>query len=398
MAVLTQARVMVCFGTRPEVIKLTPVIDKLGASSTLAPFVVTTAQHREMLDQMLASFAIVPDADLDLMRPSQVLAELTGAAVTAIAAVIERARPDALVVQGDTTTAMCAALAGFYAGVPVGHVEAGLRSHNPRAPFPEEVNRRIVSQIATWHFCPTETAAENLRAENHDHTTIEVTGNTIVDALIATRSRLAARQGPLTSSSQDLRRRRILVTLHRRETQGESQLELCRMLARVARDQPDVEVVLPVHLSPAVRASVLPALSGRPNVLLSEPLGYEEFVELMAGSHLIVTDSGGIQEEASALGVPVVVMRDATERPEVIVAGSARLSGTDPTEVERDIRAILADRELHARMAGAGCPYGDGKAAKRIVARLERDLVRVPMLPRAPSERSSGGLEPSEVS
>jgi UDP-N-acetylglucosamine 2-epimerase len=397
MGVLAQARVMVCFGTRPEVIKLAPVIHRLDHSSTLAPLVVTTAQHREMLDQMLGSFAIVPDVDLDLMRPNQRLAELTGAAVAAISNVIERARPDALVVQGDTTTAMCAALAGFYSGVPVGHVEAGLRSHDPRAPFPEEVNRRIVSQIATWHFCPTEGAAENLRAENHDRGTIEVTGNTIVDALIATRGRLATRHRP-PGPSPDPRTRRILVTLHRRETQGESQRELCRMLARIAGDADDIEVVLPVHLSPAVRASVLPMLSGRPNVLLSEPLDYEEFVGLMAGSHLIVTDSGGIQEEASALGVPVVVMRDTTERPEVIVAGCARLSGTDPRAVERDIKAILGDLELHARMASAGCPYGDGHAAMRIVARLERDVARSLARAADVGPQPGAGLEPTEVS
>ncbi|MGI8411709.1 MAG: non-hydrolyzing UDP-N-acetylglucosamine 2-epimerase [Solirubrobacteraceae bacterium] len=363
-------RVMVCFGTRPEVIKLAPVIRALRSSRALEAYTVTTAQHREMLDQALQSFMLTIDEDLDLMRPRQGLAQLTSVAVSALAEVLQRAAPDVLIVQGDTTTAMCAALAGFYAGVPVGHVEAGLRSGDRRAPFPEEVNRRIVSQLASWHFCPTAGAAENLRAEQHDPGAVLFTGNTIVDALQFILGEALAT--PVTMPAPGVRR--ILVTLHRRETQGERQRELCRMLARVASELEAVEILFPVHLSPSVRTVVMPELSRAANVALLEPLGYPEFIHVMASSHLIVTDSGGVQEEAPSLGVPVLVMRDTTERPEGILAGCARLSGTDPRAVERDIRALLSHPALHDQMTGSPNPYGDGQAAQRIVACLERDL------------------------
>ncbi|GAC1320586.1 MAG: UDP-N-acetylglucosamine 2-epimerase (non-hydrolyzing) [Thermoleophilaceae bacterium] len=366
-------RVMVCFGTRPEAIKVAPVIDALRACDALDAITVTTAQHREMLDQMLASFEIVPDLDLGLMRPRQDLAQLTARAVAALGEVMAKHMPDAVLVQGDTTTAFCAALAAFYAGIPVGHVEAGLRTKNPRDPFPEEINRRLVAPLARWHFCPTERSADNLLAEGAGRDEVLVTGNTVIDALFATAER------PLTESQE--RRlpakraaRRILVTLHRRETQGAAQRELCRMLARVA-SRPDVEVVFPVHMSPAVRESVETELGGLDSVHLTEPLDYPTFVHALRTADLVVTDSGGIQEEAPSFGVPVLVMRETTERPEGVSAGCVRLSGTDPLAVERDIVRLLDTPEAYRRMSQAANPYGDGRAAQRIVARLRRDLV-----------------------
>ncbi len=369
-------RVMVCFGTRPEVIKLAPVIRLLERDASLSVTTVTTAQHREMLDQMLRVFAIEPDLDLGLMRANQDLAALTGRAVAALGEAIADDRPAAVLVQGDTTTAFCAALAAFYAGVPVGHVEAGLRSGDMRNPFPEELNRRLVSIAARWHFCPTTTAAENLLAEGVGQENVLVTGNTVIDALLATAGR------PLDGVERSrflpprLGRRRILVTLHRRETQGSVHRELSRMLARVAR-RPDVDILLPMHLSPAVREAVTSELSGRSGVRLVEPLEYPVFVHALRTSYLVVTDSGGVQEEAPTFDVPVLVMRETTERPEGVAAGCARVSGIDPLQLERDIHELLDEPAVHARMAAAPSPYGDGRAAPRIVSRLRQDLCEV---------------------
>lgn len=367
-------RVMVCFGTRPEVVKLAPVVARLQGVPGLDVLSVTTAQHREMLDQMLTTFGVIPDVDLGLMRPGQDLAGLTGRAVQALGAVIADAQPDAVIVQGDTTTAFCAALAAFYAGVPVAHVEAGLRTANPRSPFPEEINRRLVAPLAHWHFCPTPRSAENLRSEGICDDQILVTGNTVIDALLRTA------QDPLTAEEQSLLppkrgKRRILVTLHRRETQGETQRELCRVLASVAR-RSDVEVIFPVHLSPAVRDSAFAELAGRDGVLLIDPLPYRPFVHLLRSADLIVTDSGGIQEEAPSFSVPVLVTRDTTERPEGVEAGCARLSGTTPEQLHADITELLDDAAAYERMARPSNPYGDGRAAQRIVNRLTADLVR----------------------
>jgi UDP-N-acetylglucosamine 2-epimerase (non-hydrolysing) len=364
------AKVLVCFGTRPEIIKLAPVIDELRRSATLDALTVTTGQHREMLDQMLDVFGIVPDLDLELMRPSQDLAALTGRAIMELGAAVATYEPAAVVVQGDTTTAMCAALAGFYADVPVAHVEAGLRTNDPRRPFPEEINRRLVAQLARWHFCPTWVSAENLMLAGVDSSSIQVTGNTVIDALLATLNRRHLASTPLPPR---LGRRRILVTLHRRETQGESQRLLCAMLAELAQ-RPDVDVLFPVHMSPAVRASVQAELHGRDGVHLMEPLDYRTFVHALRTSYLVLTDSGGIQEEAPALDVPVLVMRDKTERPEGIEAGSAVLCGTDPEGVKADVIRLLDDPIAYEAMAGAPNPYGDGTAARRIVRRLEGDL------------------------
>lgn len=363
---------MVCFGTRPEVVKLAPVIRCLAAEPRLGLFTVTTGQHREMLDQMLDTFAITPDLDLGLMRPRQGLGELAARAIGELSKVIDKHRPSAVLVQGDTTTAFCAALVAFYADVPVGHVEAGLRTHDRHNPFPEEINRRLVAPLARWHFCPTKRSAANLLAERVPVADIFLTGNTVVDAL---RQTADASLAPAEHSLLPAKRapRRILVTLHRRETQGATQQALCRMLADIA-GRSDVEIVFPVHLSPAVRASVFAELGDRPNVHLIDPLPYRPFVHLLRSADIIVTDSGGIQEEAPSFGVPVLVMRETTERPEGVEAGCARLSGTEPAGVGADIQTLLDDPHAYRVMAQAANPYGDGHAAERIVSQLVTDL------------------------
>lgn len=367
------AKVLVCFGTRPEVIKLAPVIEQLHGCESLEPLMVTTGQHREMLDQMLDVFGIVPDVDHGLMRPCQALAELTGRAVIELGAAVATHEPAAVVVQGDTTTAMCAALAAFYAEVPVAHVEAGLRTNDPRRPFPEEINRRLVAQLARWHFCPTWRSAENLVLAGVDSNSVHVTGNTVIDALLSTLNGSRSRPAALPPRWG---RRRILVTLHRRETHGEPQRRLCRMLAELAQ-RSDLDVLFPVHMSPAVRASVRAELRARDRVYLTEPLDYVTFVRALQTSYLVLTDSGGIQEEAPALDVPVLVMRDKTERPEGVDAGCAVLCGTDPEGVKAHAIRLLDDPIAYQAMAGAPNPYGDGTAARQIVGRLEHDLAAV---------------------
>jgi UDP-N-acetylglucosamine 2-epimerase (non-hydrolysing) len=359
--------VMVCFGTRPEVVKLARVIHRLDARG-LPVVCVATGQHREMLDQMLDAFDLVPDFDLDLMTPDQQLADLTGRAVVAIGQIIDLVRPRAVLVQGDTTTAMCAALAAFYARVPVGHVEAGLRTGDLDSPFPEEANRRLIGQLARWHFCPTEVGRANLRREGVADASIAVTGNTGIDAARWTAARIGLDRAPRADG-----RRRALETMHRRESQGHRQREIGRMLSRLA-DRPDLHVLFPVHPSPAVRASIGPELSEHPHVTLCDPLGYADFIGELAAADLVLTDSGGVQEEAPAFDVPVVVMRELTERPEGVAAGCALLCGTDADRIYDGATRILDDRRLHARMAAAPNPYGDGLAAERIVARLAVDL------------------------
>jgi UDP-N-acetylglucosamine 2-epimerase (non-hydrolysing) len=363
---------MVCFGTRPEVVKLAPVIEALEAREGVRLTTVTTGQHREMLDQTLGTFGLEPDIDLAVLRTGLDLPELTAGAIADLGVTVATEQPDAMIVQGDTTTAFCAALAAYYADVPVGHVEAGLRTQDLRSPFPEEANRRMVSVLARWHWCATERNAEALRREGVDPRTPTVTGNPVIDALLSVARRplppeLAIALPPKRAA------RRILVTMHRRETLGEDQRALCRMLAGLA-ERPDVEIVFPVHLNPRVRDSAWAELAGREGVLLTEPLDYQSFVHVLKGSDLVVTDSGGVQEEAPVFGVPVVVMRDATERVEGIEAGVVRLAGTHPDDVRAEIVALLDDPEQYAAMAGACNPYGDGHAAERIVDELLRDL------------------------
>ena len=356
---MSTSPIMVCVGTRPEVIKMAPVIRELESRGD-SPLVVTTGQHREMLDQALETFAIVPDVDLRLMAPGQTLGALTGRAVPAMDEMIAAHAPRAVFVQGDTTTAFCGALASFYHQVPVAHVEAGLRTHNLLDPFPEEANRRLIGQLASWHFCPTSTSAENLMREGVSPDDVYVTGNTVIDAALSVAQTL-----PAVAPRSD-GRRRILVTMHRRETQGETQRRICEALALLA-DRPDVHLIFPVHLSPAVRESVMPVLGQHPNVTLCEPLEYEQLIQHLTAVDLVVSDSGGLQEEAPAFDRPVLVMRDTTERPEGVEAGCSVLCGADPAEILAKACALLDDPDLYRTMAHAANPYGDGLAARRIV-------------------------------
>jgi UDP-N-acetylglucosamine 2-epimerase (non-hydrolysing) len=361
---------MVVFGTRPEAIKLAPVVRDLEASPLFDPVVVVTAQHRTMLDQVLDTFAIVPDEDLDVIEPEQTLTDITVRALARLTPVVARVRPDAVVVQGDTTTTFAAALSGFYSRVPVVHVEAGLRTGDPYAPFPEEINRRLTTQLASLHLAPTPAARDRLLAAAVSAADIVVTGNTVIDAL-----RWAVRAAPGASGPQweELERdprRVLLVTAHRRESWGASMAAIGRAVAEIARTEPDLLVVLPVHLNPAVRASLLPAVRELANVVVTEPLAYVPFARLMARSHVILTDSGGIQEEGPSLGKPVLVMRDTTERPEAVAAGTAELVGTDASRIVAKVRSLLHDEGAYAAMAGRVNPYGDGRASARTVAAL----------------------------
>jgi UDP-N-acetylglucosamine 2-epimerase (non-hydrolysing) len=369
--------VLVIFGTRPEAIKLAPVIEALAASPTLTPRVCVTGQHRQMLDQMLALFGITPHHDLAVMRPDQDLFDLTARALTGLRAVLDSERPVAVLVQGDTTTAMAAALAAFYRQIPVGHVEAGLRTGHAYDPFPEEMNRRLTSHLATWHYAPTARAAANLAREGVPSDRVLVTGNTIVDALHAIVARLTrdpdAVLPPLPSAHFD-GRRLVLVTGHRRESFGAGLRNICTALRDLAAAHPDVLVVYPVHLNPAVQRPVHEILAGLSNVVLTAPLDYLPFVDLMRRAHLILTDSGGLQEEAPSLGVPVLVMRETTERPEAVEAGTAILVGTQSDAIVAAATRLLADPAAHASMRAARNPFGDGAAASRIAAHLESVL------------------------
>ena len=369
-------RILSVFGTRPEAIKMAPVIRALEAAGFEAP-VCTTGQHREMLDQVTRLFGIRPVADLGLMRPGQGPGRVTAAVVKGLPRVIADIDPDCILVHGDTATTLGAALAGFYARVPVGHVEAGLRTHDMDAPWPEEMNRRVTGMLARLHFAPTARAAANLAAEGVDRAAIEITGNTAVDALLWVRRHVLAQPGvdlamsaafPWAASG----RRLILVTGHRRENLGAGLAGLVRALKRLAA-RGDAEIVWPVHPNPAVRAAAGALAEEGPHqgrVHLIGPQDYAPFAWLMERAHLIVTDSGGIQEEAPALGTPVLVTRDATERPEAVAAGTASLVGTDPDRIHGEAARLLDDAAAHRAMARATNPYGDGRAAERIATRL----------------------------
>jgi UDP-N-acetylglucosamine 2-epimerase (non-hydrolysing) len=365
--------VLVVFGTRPEAIKLAPVIAALRRSEVLEASVCVTAQHREMLDQVLSVFAIEPDRDLRLMESDQDLFATTAHALLALREVLTDARPDVLLVQGDTTSTFVAALAAYYLRVPVAHLEAGLRTGDRFNPFPEEINRRVVTLLADLHFAPTSLARDHLVREGVAPERISVTGNTVVDALLMISDR-AVRQGwtpppPLAGLAA---RRLILVTSHRRESFGAGLEGICRALVEIARRHSDVEIVYPVHLNPRVRATVERELGGQPRIHLLEPLDYLAFVHLMRRSYMILTDSGGVQEEAPSFGVPVLVLREATERPESIEAGVARLVGTSTPGIVEAASELLSDPDAHAAMACATNPYGDGHAAERVVGHLER--------------------------
>jgi UDP-N-acetylglucosamine 2-epimerase (non-hydrolysing) len=374
LAFMAKLKILIVFGTRPEAIKMAPVVQALKTEPQVDSRVCVTAQHREMLDQALDLFEIKPEYDLDAMRSGQDLTDITTAVLVGLRDILAHFKPDCVLVHGDTTTTFATSLAAFYQRIPVGHVEAGLRTGDIYAPWPEEINRKLAAVIAASHFAPTTTARDNLLREGVAEDTITVSGNTVIDALLATLAklddnpRLRARvraHFPFLDDSKKL----ILVTGHRRENFGGGFDAICRALARLA-ERDDVSIVYPVHLNPRVRRPVKALLDGKKNVHLIEPAGYLPFVYLMRASYLVLTDSGGVQEEAPALGKPVLVMRDKTERPEAVAAGTVRLVGTHEEAILRQSHHLLDDRESYKAMSFAHNPYGDGRASVRIVKAL----------------------------
>jgi len=366
---------MVIFGTRPEAIKMAPVVEELRKSPKLSVSVCVTAQHRQILDQVLSLFQIVPDHDLDVMRPNQTLDQLTARVLVGVGEVLDAERPDIVLVHGDTTTTLASSLAAFYRRIPLGHVEAGLRSGSLYAPWPEEMNRRVTTLATTHHFAPTTRSRDNLLAEGVGSDSIHVTGNTVIDALLSTRQRLSESPEKLREFAGrfpflDDQRRMVLVTGHRRENFGRGFENICAALARIAHEH-DVQVVYPVHPNPNVRQPVERLLGRESNIHLIDPQDYEPFVFLMEKSHIIITDSGGVQEEAPSLGKPVLVMRDTTERPEAVSAGTVILVGTDADKTFNEASRLLTDDAHYGAMAMSINPYGDGLAATRIRAVLE---------------------------
>lgn len=361
-------RAMLVLGTRPEAIKLAPVARAMAASPQFEPIVVTTGQHREVLHQMLGMLCVDVRIALDVMRSRQQLSDLTARLVGELGGAMREQRPDLVVVQGDTTTALAGALAAFYEKIPVAHVEAGLRTGVIDNPFPEELNRSLIGRIARWHFAPTPAAARHLTDEGVSEEQVFTTGNTVIDNLL-----WVLAEGTGASAFRTTGPKRILVTLHRRENQGERMRGMGRALVRLAR-RGDVEIVLPLHKSPAVRDVLLPELDGHQGVSLVEPLGYLDFAATLAECDLVLTDSGGIQEEAPSLSKPSLVLRTTTERPEAVEAGSARLVGTDPDTIVAWAEKLLDDPVEYRRMASAGNPFGDGRAARRILDQLAEDF------------------------
>lgn len=372
-------KIMVVFGTRPEAIKLFPVIAALQADPRFTPVVCVSAQHRQMLDQVLAIAGLVPDHDLDLMKPDQTLDGLTAALLTDLGKVMDQVKPDRVMVQGDTATAMAGALAAYYRKVPVDHVEAGLRSGNIYHPWPEEVNRKIIGSIASLHFAPTEVSEAALLRENVPAERVLVTGNTVIDALHWVTDRIKANPalaGGLAELEARFAGKRIIgVTTHRRENFGGGMEAIAEAIRQIAA-RPDVAVIFPVHLNPNVRAVMNTALAGLGNVALIDPLDYPHFARLLSIADIMLTDSGGVQEEAPALGKPVLVMRETTERPEGVSAGTARLVGTETATIVTEIFTLLDDKAAYAKMAQAHNPFGDGHAARRIVERLGNEIGR----------------------
>jgi len=358
-------RILLVFGTRPEAIKMLPVVKALRAHSDLEPLVIVTGQHREMLDQVFTAFGEKPDVDLEIMSSGQTLTEITVRVLHRLAEVFEQQKPDLVLVHGDTTTAMAAALAAFYARIPLGHVEAGLRSHDIARPWPEEYNRVAVDAMADLCFAPTETSAENLRRESPRQRLISVTGNTGIDALMYMASRVDDTSLANIEFSPSAGKRLVLVTGHRRESFGDGFERICDGIARIAH-RSDVEVLYPVHLNPMVRDVVSERLGGLSNVHLISPVDYVTMVALMKRADVILTDSGGIQEEGPALGKPVLVMREVTERPEALATGVVSLVGTDADRIHEEVARLLDDPVYYASRARAVFPYGDGKAAEKI--------------------------------
>lgn len=373
-------KIMLVFGTRPEAIKMAPLYHALKeCPEKFEPIVCVTAQHRQMLDQVLKVFNITPDVDLNLMKPGQDLFDVTASVLLGMRDVLHAHKPDVLLVHGDTTTTLATAMSGFYLGIPVGHVEAGLRTHNLQAPFPEEFNRQVATKLTRWHFAPTEGSRQNLLGERVNDADITVTGNTVIDALQWVLGRLAVDSQRRHSVESFLngtlsfdwaQQRFILMTGHRRENFGDGFLSICHALKELAKNYPAVHFVYPVHLNPNVQQPVNEILGDLSNVHLIAPLDYEPFVYLLSRCYLVLTDSGGIQEEAPSLGKPVLVMRDVTERPEAVLAGTVRLVGTDHGRIVADAAELLDDQAAYMSMSKAHNPYGDGKACGRIVSIL----------------------------
>jgi UDP-N-acetylglucosamine 2-epimerase (non-hydrolysing) len=382
-------KILLVFGTRPEAIKMAPLVKTLQAHPAFEVRVCVTAQHRHMLDQVLHLFDIRPDFDLNLMKPGQDLYDITSGVLLGLKSVLAQWRPDAVLVHGDTSTTFAASLAAFYQRIPVGHVEAGLRTGNLYSPWPEEANRKLTSALARWHFAPTATSRGNLLREGVAPESIHVTGNTVIDALLQVRekiltSTLLREQFEKKFSFLAPSRRLVLVTGHRRENFGEGFEHICQALARIAKTSADVQIVYPVHLNPQVQEPVRRLLGGIDNVHLIEPLDYLPFVYLMDRSTLILTDSGGIQEEAPSLGKPVLVMRDTTERPEAVEAGTVRLVGTRVDEIASQAGLLLSNTGAYQAMAFAHNPYGDGFACERIAQALLADKSLFPLATEPP--------------
>lgn len=372
-------RVLFIFGTRPEAIKLCPVLAHLRSHPEFSASVCVTAQHRELLDQVLETFSVRPDHDLRLMTPGQSLFQSTSRIVAALEPVLEQESPDIVLVQGDTTTTFCGALAAFYRKIPVGHVEAGLRTGDIHQPFPEEMNRLLTTRLSGLHFAATEWAADNLRREGVREDAIAVTGNTGIDAVLFVKhaledGRIPAPEWPWLDASRKL----IVVTAHRRENFGAGIENLCGALARLAR-RGDVQIVYPVHPNPNVTGPVRRLLGAEPNVILLDPLNYVPFIDLMRRAYILLTDSGGVQEEGPSLGKPILVLRNKTERPEAVEAGTVRLVGTDAAKIENEANRLLDDAGHWASMARTHNPYGDGQASGRIASRILGDRANAPV-------------------
>ena len=377
-------KVFVAFGTRPEAIKMAPVLKEINKSSTLKSIICVSAQHREMLDQVLKVFDIHPDYDLNIMKSQQDLFDITESCLTKFRTIISKEKPDLVLVQGDTTTAFVAGFVAFYLKIPIGHVEAGLRTHNKYSPFPEEINRHLLSVVADYHFAPTDWAESNLIKENIPKKKIWVTGNTVIDALLSIVNKNSKKESSeaiekyykerWNLSLDSCESKIILVTGHRRENFGEKFENICFALKDIAAKRKDIKIVYPVHLNPNVQKPVKSILKDSSNIFLVAPLEYERFVYLISKSHLVLTDSGGIQEEAPSLGKPVLVLRDTTERPEGLTAGVVRLVGTEKENIINNTLDLLDNKKLYKKMSTAANPYGDGLAGRRIVEIMSEEI------------------------
>lgn len=372
-------KILLVFGTRPEAIKMAPLVKALQKDTEhFETRVCVTAQHRQMLDQVLEVFGITPEYDLNIMAPNQDLYDITAKVLLGLREVLKDFRPDTVLVHGDTTTSMAASLAAFYMQIPVGHVEAGLRTYNMLSPWPEEMNRQVTDRICTYYFAPTEQSRANLLQENIDAKKIFITGNTVIDALLMAVDIISTTAGVKEKMAKELQekgytvgdREYILVTGHRRENFGDGFLHICKAIKELAALHPEMDIVYPVHLNPNVQKPVYELLSGLSNVYLISPLDYLPFIYAMQHSTLLLTDSGGVQEEAPSLGKPVLVMRDTTERPEAVEAGTVKLVGTDAEAIVSNVTALLQDKEMYKRMSETHNPYGDGQACERIIAAL----------------------------